>query len=143
MLDEAFPDFLFQLEPVPFCHALLDAPYQNCGRVDPFDGGGLVGGEKGNSLPGEFLFQFQRVERVAAGPLDVLADDGGEFRAGALVSVSRSATLAFGYESLVLGGSPDAIGVPSRLVAGDWSRGCCAAAVPVTFRESGSCRRAC
>ena len=51
--------------------------------------------------------------------------------------------LAFGYESLVLGGSPDAIGVPSRLVVGDWSRGCCAAAVPVTFRESGSCQRAC
>jgi hypothetical protein len=54
-----------------------------------------------------------------------------------------AAPLAFGYESLVLGGFPDAIGVLSRLVAGDWWRGCCAAAVPVTFGESGSRQRAC
>ena len=33
-------------------------------------------------MPGEFLFQFQGVEHVAAGALDVLAYDGGEFRGG-------------------------------------------------------------
>ena len=36
--------------------------------------------KSGYSLPGEFFFQLQRVEHVPAGPLDVLADHGGEFR---------------------------------------------------------------
>ena len=68
------------LEPVPFRYSLLDPGDQDGGGVDPFDAGGLVGGEQWNALPGEFFFQFQRVECVAAGPLDVFADDGGEFR---------------------------------------------------------------
>ena len=34
----------------------------------------------GMPLPRQFLFQFQRVEGVPAGPFDVLADDRGEFR---------------------------------------------------------------
>jgi hypothetical protein len=33
---------------------------------------------RGNALPGEFFFQSQRVEHVAAGSFDVFADDGGE-----------------------------------------------------------------
>jgi len=45
MLDQPFPDFLFQLQPVPFRDALLDPAYQYGGGVDAFDVGGLVGGE--------------------------------------------------------------------------------------------------
>ena len=75
---ESFPDLLLQLEPVPFRHALLDPPDQDGGGVDSFDVGGLVGGEQRDALPGQFLFQFERVEHVPAGPLDVLADHGGE-----------------------------------------------------------------
>ena len=45
MLDEPFPDFLFQLEPVPFRDALLDPADEDGGGVDAFDVGGLVGGE--------------------------------------------------------------------------------------------------
>jgi hypothetical protein len=45
MLDEPFPDFLFQLQPVPFGDALLDPADQDGGGVDAFDAGGLVGGE--------------------------------------------------------------------------------------------------
>jgi hypothetical protein len=75
---ESFPRFFFQLEPVPFRHALLDPADKDSSRVDPLNRGGLVGGEKRDALAGEFLFQFQRVERVAGGPFDVFADDGGE-----------------------------------------------------------------
>ncbi len=80
MLDQPFPDLLFQLEPVPFRDALLDPPHQDRGRIHAFDVGGLVGGEKRYSLPGEFFLQLQRVEHVPAGPLDILAHHGGEFR---------------------------------------------------------------
>jgi len=82
MLDESFPDLFLELEPVPFRDALLDPADQNRSGVDAFDVGGLVGSEEWDALPGEFFFQFQRVEHVAAGPLDVFADDGGEFRGG-------------------------------------------------------------
>ena len=41
---------------------------------------GLVGGEDHHAPLAEFLFQFQRVEVVAAGPFDVLAYDGGKWR---------------------------------------------------------------
>jgi hypothetical protein len=78
MLDQPFPDLLLQLQPVPFRDALLDAADQDGGGVDAFDVGGLVGGEQRDALPGEFFFQFQGVEHVPAGPLDVLADHGGE-----------------------------------------------------------------
>jgi hypothetical protein len=83
MLDQPFPDFLFQLQPVPFRHALLDPPDQHRGGVDAFDIGGLVGGEQRYSPTGQFLFQFEGVEHVPAGSLDVLADDGGESGGGA------------------------------------------------------------
>ena len=84
MLDEAFPDLFLELEPVPFRDGLLDPPDQDGGGVDALDVGGLVGGEQRDSLPGQLLFEFQGVEHVPAGPLDVLADDGGEpgLRAG-------------------------------------------------------------
>ena len=86
MLDQSFPDLLLQLEPVPFRHALLNPPDQDRGGVDALDVGGLVGGEQRDSLPGQFLFEFQRVEHVPAGPFDVFADDRGEpgLRAGGL-----------------------------------------------------------
>jgi len=45
MLDEPFPDFLLQLQPVPFRDPLLDPADQDRGGVDAFDVGGLVGGE--------------------------------------------------------------------------------------------------
>ena len=78
MLDQPFPDFLLQLEPVPFRHSLLYPADKNRGGVNALDIGGLVGGEKRDALAGQFLFQFQRVEHVAAGPFDVLAHHGGE-----------------------------------------------------------------
>jgi hypothetical protein len=42
---ETFPRLFLELQPEPFRHALLDPAYQDRGRVDPFDAGGLVGGE--------------------------------------------------------------------------------------------------
>ena len=80
VLDEAFPGFLLQLEPEPFRDALLHPPDQDGGGIDAVDDGGLVGGEQRDPVAGQFLFQFQRVEGVAAGAFDVLADDRGEFR---------------------------------------------------------------
>ena len=59
--------------------------------LTPVDVDRLVGGEQRDAVPGEFLFQFQRVERVPAGPFDVLADHGGEPGHGAAASASRSA----------------------------------------------------
>jgi hypothetical protein len=56
MLDQPFPDFLFELEPVLFRDALLDPPDQYGGGVDAFDIGGLVGGEQGECLAGRVLF---------------------------------------------------------------------------------------
>ena len=82
MFHQPFPDLLLQLQPVPFCHALLDPPYQYRGGIYPLNIGGLIGGEQRDSLPGQFLFQFQRVEHVPAGSFDVLAHDGGELRGG-------------------------------------------------------------
>ena len=78
VLDEPFPGFLLELQPEPFRDALLDPADQDGGGVDAFDDGGLVGGEQRDALAGQFLFQFQRVERVPAGAFDVLADHGGE-----------------------------------------------------------------
>ena len=80
MLDQPFPGFLFQLEPEPFRDALLHPPDQHGGGVDALDDGGLVGGEQRDPVAGQFLLQLQRVEGVPAGPFDVLADHGGEFR---------------------------------------------------------------
>ena len=78
MLDQPFPDLFLELEPVPFRDALLDPADEYGGRVDAFDIGRLVGGEQRDSLAGEFFFQFQRVEHVAAGSFDVFAHHGGE-----------------------------------------------------------------
>jgi hypothetical protein len=78
MLLEPFPGFFLDLQPEPFGHALLDAADQDGGGIDAFDGGGLVGGEQHDSLIRQFAFEFQRVEGVAAGALDVFADHGGE-----------------------------------------------------------------
>ena len=80
VLDQAFPGFLLQLQPEPFGDALFHPPDQHRGRVDALDDGGLVGGEQRDPLPGQLLLQFQGVEGVPAGPLDVLADHRGELR---------------------------------------------------------------
>jgi hypothetical protein len=45
MLGQPFPYFVFELEPVPFRYALLNAADKDGGGVDAFDIGGLVGGE--------------------------------------------------------------------------------------------------
>jgi hypothetical protein len=45
MLDQSFPDLFLELEPVPFCDALFYPADEDCGGVDAFDVGGLVGGE--------------------------------------------------------------------------------------------------
>ncbi len=47
---EAVPYFAFELEPVPFRHALLYPADKYRGRVDSFDAEWLVGGEKRNAL---------------------------------------------------------------------------------------------
>ena len=82
VLDQPFPGFLLQLQPEPFRHALLHPADENRGGVDAFDDGGLVGGEQRDPGPGQLLLQFQGVEGVPAGPLDVLADHRGELRGG-------------------------------------------------------------
>jgi hypothetical protein len=78
VLDQALPSFLLQLQPEPLGHALLHPADQDGGGVDALDDGGLVGGEQGDPGPGQLLLQFQGVEGVWAGPLDVLADHCGE-----------------------------------------------------------------
>ena len=55
-------------------------PAQQDGGVGAFEEDGLVGGEQGDAAGGEFFFQFQRVEGVPGGAVDVLADHGGECR---------------------------------------------------------------
>ena len=82
MVDESFPAFLLQGEPVPFRDALLDPPDQNGVLVHAFDVDGLVGGEQRDALAGELFFDPQRGEGVAGGAFDVFDDDGGEFRDG-------------------------------------------------------------
>jgi hypothetical protein len=59
-------------------NALLDAADQHGGGVDALDVGGLVGREQRDAFAGQFPFQLQRVERVPAAALDVLADHSGE-----------------------------------------------------------------
>jgi hypothetical protein len=80
MVDQAFPAFLLQREPVPFGDALLDPADQDGVLVDSFDHGRLVGGEQRDALAGQFLLGPQRGEGVAGGAFDVFDDDGGEFR---------------------------------------------------------------
>ena len=77
---EPFPGFLLDLEPVPLRDALLDPPDQDGRGVHAFDVDGLVGGEQRNACVGQLAFQLEGVERVPAGPLDVLADHGGKPR---------------------------------------------------------------
>jgi len=79
---ETFPDFVFELDPVPFRDALLNPPDQHRCRVDAFDLGGFVGGEQRDALSVEFFFQFQRAEHIPRRAFDVFTDDGGERRRG-------------------------------------------------------------
>ncbi len=83
VLTEPAPGFLLELQPEPFRDALLDPADEDGGRVRAGHVDGLIGGEQRDPREGQFLFQFERVERVPAGPLDVFADDGGETRRGA------------------------------------------------------------
>jgi len=62
---------------------LLDAADENSGGADAGDIGGLVGSENSYPVARQFLFEFQRVVRVAAGPFDVFADHDRESRGGA------------------------------------------------------------
>ena len=79
---QPFPDFVFELDPVPFRDALLNPPDQNGGRVDPFDLSGSSVANSGMPWSCEFFFQFQRVEHVRGRTaLDVFADHDGEIGA--------------------------------------------------------------
>jgi hypothetical protein len=93
MLFHALPGFFPHLEPVPFGHALLHAADKDRGGVDAVNAGGLVGGKQRNALLAQLLFQFQGIEGVAAGALDVLHDHGGKGRlrgAGLVQQVGKS-----------------------------------------------------
>ncbi len=109
VLTESAPRLFFELEPEPFRDALLDPAYQDGGGVRAGYVDRLVGREQRDTGEGEFFFEFQGVERVAAGSFDVFADDGGEPGRGLRASVSRSA-------------SPPSRGRP-LVVAGVWGLG--------------------
>jgi hypothetical protein len=76
VLAEPFPRGFLDLQPVPLGDGLLDAADEDGGGVHPLDADGLVGGEQQDALVGELALQLEGVERVAARPFDVLADDG-------------------------------------------------------------------
>ena len=75
---QAAPHFLLQREPEILGDVLLGAPQQDGGRVGAVQVDRLISGEQQNPGLAELAFQFQRVEGVPAGPLNVLTDDGGE-----------------------------------------------------------------
>ena len=78
VLLEPAPGFLLQLEPVPLRDALLHPADQDRGGVHPFHVDRLVRGEQRDPGVAKLPFQLERVERVPAGALDVLAHHGGE-----------------------------------------------------------------
>jgi hypothetical protein len=78
VLPQSLPRLLLDLQPEPLRHPLLHPADQHRGGVHAGDVDRLVSGEQGHLGGGEFLLQFQRVERVPAGPLDVFAYHGGE-----------------------------------------------------------------
>ena len=75
---QAAPHFLLQRQPEVFGDVLLGAAQKDGGRVGAVQVDRLIGGEQQNPVIAEFAFQFEGVEGVPAGPLDVLAHHGGE-----------------------------------------------------------------
>jgi hypothetical protein len=78
VLAQAAPGLLFDLQPEPLRHSLLDPPHQDGGGVGAGDVNVLVAGEQRDPGQGELLFQLEGVVGVAAGAVDALADHRGE-----------------------------------------------------------------
>ena len=75
---QAAPHFLFQRQPEVFGDVLLGAPQQDGGRVGAVQVDRRISGEQQNPGLAELAFQFQCVEGVPAGPLNVLTHHRGE-----------------------------------------------------------------
>ena len=83
VLAQPFPCLLLDLQPEVLGDALLDPADQDGGGADVGHVGGLVGGEQRHAPVLQLAFEFERVEGVAAGPLDVFADHDAERGLGA------------------------------------------------------------
>ena len=80
VLFQSFPHLGLEVEPEVLGQPLLDAADQEGGGFGGLDVDGLVTGEDGHVRAAQLAFQFQGVEVVAPGPLDVLADHRDEPR---------------------------------------------------------------
>jgi hypothetical protein len=103
---QPLPDFFFQLQPVPFGDALLDAADENGGGVDSLNAERLVGSENGDAFVSQFPFQFQGVVIVAGRALNVFAHHERERRFGGFRGPQQVSHAAVAGDAGAGGGLP-------------------------------------